>query len=143
MPDCVFCKIVSGEFESSKVYEDESILAFMTIQPVNPGHVLIIPKMHIEMISGVDDVTAGRMFALAGKVNTAIRNSGLKTEGVNYFLADGIAAGQEVFHTHLHVFPRYQDDGFGLTFAPGFKEYKERKILNEAAGKIRVELEKM
>lgn len=80
---------------------------------------------------------------MAGKINTAIRNSGLKTEGVNYFLADGVAAGQEVLHTHLHVFPRFKNDGFGLKFAPGFKEYKDRKVLDEAAEKIRLTLEKL
>jgi histidine triad (HIT) family protein len=137
MADCVFCKIVSGEFESSRIYEDDTILAFMTIQPVNPGHVLVIPKKHVELISGLDDETAGKMFIIAGKINTAIRKSGIKTEAINYFLADGKSAGQEVFHTHLHIFPRFNEDGFGLRFAPGFKEIKARKLLNEAADKIR------
>lgn len=137
MPECVFCKIVSGEFESSKVYEDESILAFMTIQPVNPGHVLIIPKKHVELISDLDEETAGRIFVIAGKLNTALRKSGIKTEAINYFLADGEAAGQEVFHTHLHIFPRYKEDGFGLKFAPGFKVLKSREILDAAAAAIK------
>src|SRR3970040_1717221 len=104
--DCVFCKIISGEFDCSKVYEDEFLLAFMDIQPVNMGHILIIPKKHVELASDIDDETSGRMFVLANKINSSLRKSGVKLEGINYFLADGEAAGQEVFHTHLPVFPR-------------------------------------
>ncbi len=128
---------MEGVFESSKIFEDDTILAFMTIQPVNPGHVLVIPKKHIELISDVDDETSGKMFKIAGKINSAIRKSGIQTEGVNYFLADGKEAGQEVFHTHSHIFPRFNEDGFGLKFAPGFKDIKARKLLDEAADKIK------
>jgi len=128
---------VNGVFASSKIYEDDIILAFMDIFPVNMGHVLIIPKKHVEMISDVEDSTLGKMFAIAGKINTAIRKSGVKVEGINYFLADGEVAGQEVFHTHLHVFPRFKKDGFGLVFPEGYKNEIERNELDLIALKIK------
>ncbi len=140
MSDCVFCNIVSGVFSSSKVYEDDDILAFMDIFPVLKGHTLIIPKKHIEMISDVDDETLGKMFSLAAKINSAIRKSGIKCEGVNYFLADGAVAGQEIFHTHLHVFPRFKNDGFGLKFPEGYKTEAERSELHSIAERIKAGL---
>jgi len=120
MSECAFCKIIDGTYTSSKVYEDDSLLAFMDIQPVNTGHVLIIPKKHIELIADLDDETSSKMFTLAKKINMAMRKSGIKPEGINYFLADGKAAGQEVFHTHLHIIPRFINDGFGLKFPNGY-----------------------
>lgn len=136
--DCIFCKIISGEYESSKIYEDDLLLAFMDIFPVNKGHVLIIPKEHIELVADLNEETAGKIYVLAIKVNSALRESELKPEGVNYFLADGIAAGQEVFHTHLHVIPRFKNDGFGLKFPEGYrKNLPPRDELNKIAEKIR------
>ena len=137
MADCVFCKIVSGEYTSSKIYEDDSILAFMDIQPVNEGHILIIPKKHVELIADLDDETSAKMMKLAKRINNALRKSGVKLEGVNYFLADGEAAGQEVFHTHLHLIPRFKNDGFGFIFPEGYRVIlPEREKLNEIAEKI-------
>jgi histidine triad (HIT) family protein len=119
--DCIFCKIISGEYDSSKIYEDESLLAIMDIFPVNSGHILIIPKKHIELVSELDDETSGKIFILAKKINRALRKSGIKLEGINYFLADGEAAGQEIFHSHLHLIPRFKNDGFGLKFPKGYR----------------------
>ena len=138
MADCVFCKIVSGEYTSSKIYEDDSILAFMDIQPVNKGHLLIIPKKHVELIADLDDDTSAKMIKHANKINNALRKSGVKLEGVNYFLADGEAAGQEVFHTHLHLIPRFKGDGFGFIFPDGYRVLlPERNELNSIAEKIK------
>ena len=140
MEDCVFCKIVNRTFTCSKVFEDEDMLAFMDIQPVNEGHVLIIPKKHIINASDLDDKLAGKIFILAGKISRAIMKSEIKPEGINYFLADGKAAGQEVFHTHFHVIPRFKNDGFGLHFPEGYKNKPERKKLDETAEKIQAVL---
>ena len=141
MADCVFCKIVSGEYTSSKIYEDETMLAFMDIQPVNKGHLLIIPKKHVELIADLDDDTSAKMIKLAKRINNALRKSGVKLEGVNYFLADGEAAGQEVFHTHLHLIPRFKDDGFGFIFPEGYRVIlPERDELNTIAEKIKAVL---
>lgn len=138
MPDCIFCKIIDGTFTSSKIYEDDLVLAFMDIQPVNPGHILIVPKKHEEMISNIDDEISSRMFTTAKKINKALRKSNIKVEGINYFLADGEAAGQEVFHTHLHVFPRFTGDGFGLKFNENYRKVlPEGTELNSLAEQIR------
>ncbi len=141
MTDCVFCKIIDGTYTSSKIYEDDTILAFMDIQPVNKGHLLIIPKKHVELIADLDDDTSGKMFVLANKINIALRKSGVKLEGINYFLADGEAAGQEVFHTHLHLIPRFKNDGFGIIFPEGYRKIlPEREELNVIAEKIKASL---
>lgn len=138
MSDCVFCKIISGEFPSSKIYEDDAIIAFMDIQPVNEGHILIVPKKHVELIADLDDEVSAMMFIMAGRINKALRQSDIKLEGVNYFLADGEEAGQEIFHTHLHIFPRFIGDGFGLTFNENYRKVlPERSTLNMIAEKIK------
>ncbi len=138
MSDCVFCKIISGEFESSRLFEDDSILAFMDIQPVNKGHLLIVPKKHVELIADLDDETSAKMMLLANRINNALRKSGVKLEGINYFLADGESAGQEVFHTHLHLIPRFKDDGFGFIFPDGYRvDLPERDELNIIAEKVK------
>ena len=134
--DCVFCKILAGELPESSVYEDEHVLAFMDIQPVNPGHVLVIPKLHASNLGDLPSELGGEMFVVAQRVAAAIRSSGLRCEGVNFFLADGEAAGQEVFHVHLHVFPRFEGDGFGLKFGPGYKNKPSRAELDLAAANI-------
>jgi histidine triad (HIT) family protein len=77
------------------------------VNPVNPGHVLIIPKIHGVGLADLGKSDGSRMFMVAQRLATAVRNSGLRCEGVNLFLADGEAAGQEIFHVHLHMFPRY------------------------------------
>jgi histidine triad (HIT) family protein len=142
MSDCVFCKIVIGEFESSKVYEDEKILAFMDINPVNTGHILIIPKKHVELIAELDDGTSGKMFVLANKINRALRVSDIRLEGINYFLADGKAAGQEVFHAHLHVFPRFKNDGFGLKFNENYRKNRPAKsVFDSIAEQVKSNLQ--
>lgn len=82
---------------------------------MTPGHVLIVPKQHLAGLTDLDDDVATEMFACARRVNSALRQSTLRCEGVNLFYADGNAGGQEVEHAHLHVFPRFQDDGFKLT----------------------------
>jgi histidine triad (HIT) family protein len=136
MADCIFCKIVNGDVPSSKVYEDKDFLAFMDINPVNEGHVLIIPKKHSELISTTDAKLLEKFMAIAEKVGSAIRKSGIRCEGVNLLLADGEAAGQEVFHIHLHVIPRFRGDGFGFKFPAGHGKMAERKELDRIADVI-------
>lgn len=134
--DCIFCRVLAGRAEVSLVYRDKLCAAFMDIQPVNPGHLLVIPNRHAAHLADLKEEEGAQMFRVAQRLTAALRRSGLKCEGVNLFLADGEAAMQEVFHVHLHVFPRYSGDGFGLKFAPGYFEKPERRELNEAAGKI-------
>jgi len=118
--NCVFCKILKGEMPVSMIYEDEIVAVFVDLYPVNEGHLLVIPKYHAPYMKDVDAETLQHMMAVAAKMNAALRKSAYKCEGVNLFLADGEAAHQEVFHCHLHVFPRFKGDGFG------FKYDKER-----------------
>jgi histidine triad (HIT) family protein len=139
--DCIFCKILAGELEVSLVYQDAVCSAFMDIQPVNPGHLLVIPNRHAAYLADLKEEEGAQMFRIALRLAVALRESGVKCEGVNFFLADGEAAMQEVFHVHLHVFPRYREDGFGLKFAPTYFRKPERKELNEVAEKIRNVLE--
>jgi histidine triad (HIT) family protein len=115
--DCIFCQIVAGVAPASMVFEDDALLAFLDIRPVTPGHLLVIPKRHAAYLADLDEATGGRMFAVAMRLAAALRASGpeIRCEGVNLFLADGKAAFQEVFHTHLHVFPRFVGDTFGIT----------------------------
>ncbi len=141
MSDCVFCKIISGEYSSSKIYEDDSLLAFMDIQPVNAGHLLIVPKKHVELMADLDEETSAKMMVLANRVNNALRLSGVNLEAVNYFLADGESAGQEVFHTHLHLIPRFKNDGFGLTFPEGYRvNLPAREELDSIASMVKAAL---
>jgi len=137
MTDCVFCRILAGELPASFVYRDEHCAAFMDIQPVNPGHLLVIPIRHAAHLADIDAATAGRMMQLAHRLAAALRASGLRCEGVNLFLADGEVAMQEVFHVHLHVLPRFAGDGFGLRFGPHYGQRPPREDLDAAAAKIR------
>jgi len=137
MSNCIFCKILSGEAPGSVVYQDEHCTAFMDIQPVNEGHVLIIPNRHATYLADLDTEVGAQMFRVAQQMAAALRNSGVKCEGVNFFLADGEAANQEVFHVHLHVFPRFKGDGFGIIFPSGYAEKTERSELDKTAQQIK------
>ena len=139
--DCIFCKILVGELEVSLVYRDETCAAFMDIQPINPGHLLVIPIRHAAYLSELKEEEGAHIFRVAQRLAAALRSSGVKCEGVNLFLADGEAAMQEVFHVHLHVIPRYGGDGFGLKFPRTYFQKPARKELNDVAEKIKRGLE--
>jgi histidine triad (HIT) family protein len=134
---CVFCELVAGKLPISVVDETENVLALMDIQPVNPGHVLIIPKLHAPYLADLNSTLGGHIFAMGMRVAAALRTCGVRCEGVNLFLADGEAAGQEVFHVHLHVFPRFAGDGFGLKFSPKYFVLPPRSVLDDIAREIR------
>ena len=135
---CVFCEIVAGDTASS-VYEDDITIAFMTIGPVNPGHILVVPKQHYPYLADLPEAVGSHCFAVGQRLAAAIRGSGLKCEGINMFLADGESASQEVFHFHLHVFPRYQGDEFRISADWSVKP--SRAELDAVAAQIRTALE--
>ena len=137
---CVFCDIARGKAPASVVYADDEVMAFMDIQPVNPGHVLIVPNEHATYLADLPEETGAHIFRVAQRLTAAIRSSGVRCEGINFFLADGEAAMQEVFHVHFHVFPRFQGDGFGLTFADRYFTKPPRSDLEQAAASIRKQL---
>jgi len=132
--DCMFCQIVARTAEASIVHDDDRLLAFCDLNPVNPGHVLIVPKAHGVGLADLDASDGSQMFVLAQRLASAVRNSGLRCDGVNLFLADGEAAGQEVFHVHLHVIPRYAGDRFRLDSG---QRRAARSDLDEVAERVR------
>ena len=138
MTDCTFCAILAGKLPASIVYRDDVCCAFMDIrQADNPGHVLIIPIEHASNLAELDEETGGHLFRTAQRVAAALRRSGIRCEGVNLFLADGAVAGQDVFHVHLHIFPRYRGDGFGMRVGPTYGQHISREGLDAAAEAIR------
>ncbi|MFG0253423.1 MAG: HIT family protein [Phycisphaerales bacterium JB038] len=134
---CIFCDIVAGRAEATFVFRDAVCAAFMDIQPVNPGHVLVVPVEHAVDLGSTRPEVWRRVSDVGRSVATALRASALRCEGVNLFLADGAVAGQEVFHTHLHVFPRFARDGFELRFGEGYADRPPRGALETAAAAVR------
>lgn len=134
--ECVFCSVLSGKAPATFVYRDELCAAFMDIRPVTRGHVVVVPVTHAPTLGELDAEIAAHLMRVAQAVATAQRKSGLRCEAVTLLLTDGAAAGQEVFHTHVHVFPRYRGDGFGLSFGPDYA-YRPRDELDAAASALR------
>ena len=136
MSDCVFCKIVAGQIPSTRVFEDEHTLAFMDIGQVNPGHVLVAVKKHADNIYALDDAQAAAVARAGVRVARAIRDA-FKPEGLSVYQANGKAAGQTVFHYHIHLLPRHAGDGMELTWPV---KNPPREKLEDYAGKIRAAL---
>ena len=130
---CIFCKIVAGELPSSTVYEDDQVVAFLDIRPINPGHTLVIPKHHAANLAELDPEIGGRITQVGMKIASALRRSGLRCEGVNLWLADGKVAGQEVFHVHMHVIPRFSGDGLRIQAGPDYGRTPSRSELADNA----------
>ena len=135
MSNCTLCDLVARTIPVSVAYEDSTIFAFMDIKPVNYGHVLIVPKKHIVYLAELDEDTGVELFKVTMKMAQAVRHSEVKCEAVNLFLADGEAAGQEEFHVHMHVIPRYEDDRFRLQI--DYPARPTREELDKIAERIR------
>jgi len=108
MSDCLFCKIINGDIPSTKVYEDEHVFAFMDIMPLSKGHTLLIPKQHCKDLFEMPEEVAGNLYKAAPKVANAIKKA-FNPVGLNTVNNNGAAAGQTVFHFHLHLIPRYNE----------------------------------
>ena len=134
--DCVFCKVVNGQEPVSAVYDDDSVIVILDIQPVNQGHLLVIPKTHVVHLEGLASDLGGHLFKVAMRMSEALRASDIRCEGVNLLLADGEVAGQEIPHVHLHVIPRFDGDGFGFKFDDSYWVLPIREELDEIASKI-------
>lgn len=109
-PECIFCKIVDGILPSVKIYEDSETIAFLNNHPIHPGHALVIPKDHFENVYTVPAELWARMNLTAQKVAIAIRE-GVDADGINIVVNNESPAGQDVFHSHIHIIPRHNDDG--------------------------------
>lgn len=133
---CVFCKIVKGEIPSVKVYEDEEFLAFLDIAPVNKGHTLVIPKRHAETFLDLTPEEAGKLYKVVNKVAKAVKEA-LNADGLNILVNSGEASGQEVFHVHVHIIPRFYTDGFRFGWRK--QKYTENEM-EEFATKIKGKL---
>ena len=136
MNDCVFCRIVAQQIPATVVYEDEATLAFMDIGQVNPGHVLVACKAHVQNIYDLADAQAAAVFRSAVRVARAIR-AAFNPPGLSVYQANGKPAGQTVFHFHLHVLPRHDADGMQLVWPVN---NPPREKLEEYAGLIRAQL---
>lgn len=132
MNDCLFCKIIAGEIPSSKVYEDDTCYAFLDINPVNIGHTLLVPKEHSANLYETSDEDLTRMAPVVKKLSVAIK-SAVGADGINIEMNNDPVAGQLIFHTHIHIVPRFEGDGF--THWHGARGYNEGEM-NEVAGKI-------
>ncbi len=135
-PSCLFCRLAAREGEVSLVYEDERTVVFMDIQPIVRGHMLVVPRAHAASLSELEPEDGARLFRAGQLAAAALHGSELPCEGVNFFLADGEAAGQDVFHVHLHVLPRHSGDGFDLLLPPDCV-VRPRDELDEAAAILR------
>lgn len=131
--DCIFCKIAAGEIPSATLYEDADFRVILDIEPASNGHALILPKEHYANLYELDDELAAKAFVLAKKMITKLTDI-LGCEGYNVLQNNGTAAGQTVFHFHMHLIPRYAEDDVKVGWKPGklTDEIKE-KLLAEMA----------
>ena len=139
-PNTVFDQILREELPAAFVYRDNIVSAFMDIQPITPGHTLVIPNQRAATLADLPPEVGARMFQVGQQVAAAIRASSLECEGVNLVLADGVAAGQTVFHLHLHVIPRFKNDGFAWKLPDKYFTPPARSDLLETADAIRKHL---
>lgn len=131
--NCIFCKIANGDIPSATIYEDDDFRAILDLGPASEGHALILPKNHYADLLALDDETASKVLKVAAKIGAAMKK-GLGCAGFNLVQNNGIAAGQTVFHFHMHVIPRYEDGGAMVSWVPG--SYAEGKMA-EVADKIK------
>ncbi len=128
MSDCIFCKIINGEIPSAKVYEDEDVYAFLDISQVTKGHTLVIPKAHHANVYELPEDVAGKLFAVIPKITNAVKKA-YNPIGLNLLNNNGEAAGQTVFHYHLHIIPRYgEGDGFGAVWKTHNNDYTPEQL---------------
>jgi len=111
---CIFCHIIAGRVASRKVYEDDKVVAILDINPANPGHILLLPKEHVAIMPQMSDELVAHIGMVSKQLSHALLRA-LKVQGTNIFIASGVAAGQRAGHFMLHIIPRTEDDGVGLT----------------------------
>lgn len=134
--NCIFCKIAAGEIPSSTLYEDDMFRVILDLGPANAGHALILPKEHFKDVTELDEAYAAKILPLAAKIGTAQRKA-LGADGFNVVQNNGTAAGQTVFHFHVHVIPRYDTDAPMIAWEPG--KYADGEM-EQTAEKIRKEM---
>ena len=140
MENCIFCKIVAGEITSSKVYEDEVVYAFLDLTQTTKGHTLVIPKEHVADLFEIDEKLAGQVFSRVPKIARAIEKAFPELAGLNVVNNNRDLAYQSVFHSHIHLIPRYsEEDDFAIKFVNNSDKY-DRDAMDAIAGKIAAEV---
>ncbi|MBM7643459.1 HIT family protein [Streptococcus loxodontisalivarius] len=135
MENCIFCKIVAGEIPSSKVYEDDEVLAFLDISQTTKGHTLLIPKKHVRNVLDMDQATAETTFARLPKIARALQKA-TGAQGMNIVNNNEEIAGQTVFHAHIHLIPRYESgDGFSINYTTHEPDFEALGQLAEQISK--------
>jgi histidine triad (HIT) family protein len=128
---CIFCKIVAGEILADKVYEDDSVLAFLDIKPVHPGHILVIPKKHLANLESIAEQDLANLILVVKKMGALVKNN-LNYESYNVVVNNDPVAGQEIPHLHFHIIPRVVGDDFKhwphQEYAPGEAEEVLKKL---------------
>lgn len=127
MKDCLFCKIVAGKIPSTKIYEDKSVYAFLDINPVSPGHTLVIPKIHTPNIYEAPDNELKNIVPILKKIAKAVK-AAVKADGVNVTFNNDPAAGQVIFHLHAHIIPRFDGDGHDSWKQGAYKSNEQEKM---------------
>lgn len=133
--NCIFCKLANGDIPTHTVYEDDYLRAIMDASPANKGHVIILPKSHAANIFELEETYVEKAFVLAKKIAIALKNL-LKCDGINILQNNGEAAGQTVFHFHVHVIPRYNKDSCKITWAQGSYEEDEAAEFAKNIGEL-------
>lgn len=129
--DCIFCKIANGDIPSTTLYEDDSFRVIFDIAPASFGHAIILPKNHAKDIYELSEEDATKIFPVAQKVAKALKTA-TNCDGINILQNNGEAAGQSVFHLHVHIIPRYKDDTVTIGWKPGEADLEKLKeILNK------------
>lgn len=129
--NCIFCKLANGEIPTRTLYEDEDFRIILDVGPLTRGHALILPKKHAENVFELDEETAGKAYQLAKRFGAKMV-AALKADGINILQNNGRAAGQSVFHFHMHLIPRYVKDGVALGMEGGGEpEYNLDEVMEE------------
>ena len=135
--DCIFCKIANGDIPAQSLYEDDDFKVILDRGPAAKGHALVLPKEHFDDVFSMDEKTAGNVFKVAAKVARAIGKA-YPCDGMNILQNNGRAAGQTVFHFHMHIIPRYENDTINMSWNPG--EITDEQI-DEYADAIRSKID--
>lgn len=129
MDDCIFCKIIEGDIPSRKIYEDEDVIAILDMSQVTKGHTLVISKEHVRNILDYSDELAARVFSKVPKIARAVKSFDPDCKGLNVLMNNEEIASQSVFHSHVHLLPRYDEtDGFGLKWETHTNDYSDEDL---------------
>ena len=130
--DCIFCALANGAIPTNKIYEDDNFTVILDASPANKGHALILPKQHYDNLFEIDDAVSAKVLPLAKKIATALKEE-FGCDGVNVVQNNGTAAGQTVFHFHVHIIPRYDNDGCNIG-------WPQKEVNNEEQSELAAKL---